>query len=60
MGRAILTDSGYVTFILTAGDRPVPTTELDAAGLFKSIMAYTGTCRFEDGDKIITTARRRS
>src|SRR5262245_49612485 len=42
IGRAILTDSGYVTFILTAGDRPVPTTELDGAGLFKSMMAYTG------------------
>ena len=41
MGRAILTDSGYVTFILAAAGRPMPATEVDHAGLFKSMMAYT-------------------
>jgi len=55
MGRAILTEGGYVTFILAAADRPVPTAESDGAGLFKSMMAYTGTYRLEDGDKIITS-----
>jgi Lipocalin-like domain len=55
VGRAILTESGYVTFVITARDRPVPTTELDGAGLFKSMMAYTGTYRIEDGNKLITT-----
>ena len=55
IGRAILADNGYVMFIITAGGRPVPTTESDSAGLFKSMMAYTGRYRIEDGDKLITT-----
>ena len=55
VGRAIFTESGYVTFIITARDRPVPTTESDGAELFKSMMAYTGPYRIEDDDKLITT-----
>jgi hypothetical protein len=37
VGRAILTES-YATFIITAGGRPIPTTESDGAWLFKSMM----------------------
>jgi Lipocalin-like domain len=55
VGRAILTDSGYVMFIITAGGRSVPRTESDRAGLFESMMAYTGTYRIEGDDKLITS-----
>jgi Lipocalin-like domain len=55
VGRAILTDSGHVMFIITAGGRPVPRTESDRAGLFESMMAYTGTYRVEGDDKIIAS-----
>jgi hypothetical protein len=55
VGRMILTESGYATYLITAGDRHVPTTESDRAGLFESMMAYTGTYRIEGDDKLITS-----
>jgi hypothetical protein len=48
IGRALLTDSGYVMFIITAGGRPVPRTESDRAGLYESMMADTGTYRIDE------------
>lgn len=59
MGKA---PSGYILFlpegrmavIITGEGRTAPTTDQDRAGLFNSLVAYTGRYRV-DGDKWITT-----
>ena len=59
MGR---TPTGYILFlpegrmavVITGEGRKAPTTDQDRAGLFNSLVAYTGRYRV-DGDKWITT-----
>ncbi len=52
-GRAILTESGFASFLLLNPDRTPP---VDAAGfqqIYASTIAYSGTYRIE-GDELIT------
>jgi hypothetical protein len=59
MGR---TPTGYILFlaegrmvvVITGDGRKAPTTDQDRAGLFNSMVAYTGSYRV-DGDKWVTT-----
>ena len=56
------TPTGYIIFlaeermavVITGEGRKAPTTDQDRAGLFNSLVAYTGSYRV-DGDKWITT-----
>ena len=53
-GYMIHTDEGRVMAILTRADRAPPKEDADGSALFKTMMAYTGTCRTEGDDKFIT------
>jgi hypothetical protein len=55
VGYLILTESGRMIALVTAGDRTPPQSQADTAALFDTMMAYTGPCRIE-GDKFITNA----
>jgi Lipocalin-like domain len=54
-GYLILTDNGRMMGMLTAADRAAPENEADRAGLFESMMAYSGKFRVEGDDEFITT-----
>ena len=52
-GFVIFTPDGRMMAVLTDEGRKAPNTEQDRAGLFNSMVAYTGTYRIE-GDRWIT------
>ena len=41
----VLTEGGRMMAVVTSGDRAPPKTEVDAAALFESMMAYNGEYR---------------
>jgi hypothetical protein len=53
-GNILFFPEGRMAVVITAEGRKAPTTDQDRAGLFNSLVAYTGTYRV-DGDKWITT-----
>lgn len=53
-GYMIHTDEGRMMAVLTRSDRVPPKEDADGSTLFKTMMAYTGDCRFEGDDKFIT------
>jgi len=53
-GYILFLPEGRMAVVITGEGRKVPTTDQDRAGLFKSLVAYTGPYRV-DGDKWITT-----
>jgi Lipocalin-like domain len=53
-GYILFLPEGRMAVLITAEGRKAPATEQDRAGLFNSLVAYTGTYRVE-GDKWITT-----
>jgi hypothetical protein len=53
-GYILFLPEGRMTVVITGEGRKAPTTDEDRAGLFKSLVAYTGPYRV-DGDKWITT-----
>jgi hypothetical protein len=53
-GYILFLPEGRMTVVITGEGRKPPTTDQDRAGLFKSLVAYTGPYRV-DGDKWITT-----
>jgi len=53
-GYIIFTPEGRMAVVITNEGRKAPNTDQDRAGLFNSLVAYTGRYRV-DGDKWITT-----
>ncbi len=53
-GYILLLPEGRMAVVITGEGRKAPTTDQDRAGLFNSLVAYTGRYRV-DGDKWITT-----
>ncbi len=53
-GYIIFLTEGRMAVVITGEGRKAPTTDQDRAGLFNSLVAYTGSYRV-DGDKWITT-----
>jgi hypothetical protein len=53
-GYILFPPEGRMTVVITGEGRKAPTTDEDRAGLFKSLVAYTGPYRV-DGDNWITT-----
>lgn len=53
-GFLIFTNGGRLMGIVTAAGRAIPKTEADRAGLFESMMAYSGKYRAEGGNKFVT------
>jgi hypothetical protein len=53
-GYIIFTPEGRMAVVITNEGRKAPNTDQDRAGLFSSLVAYTGRYRV-DGDKWITT-----
>lgn len=53
-GYILFLPDGRMAVLITAEGRKAPTTEQDRAGLFNTLVAYTGPYRVE-GDKWITT-----
>lgn len=53
-GYILFLPEGRMAVIITGEGRTVPTTDQDRAGLYNSLVAYTGRYRV-DGDKWITT-----
>jgi hypothetical protein len=53
-GYILFLPDGRMAVLITAEGRKAPTTEQDRAGLFNTLVAYTGAYRVE-GDKWITT-----
>jgi hypothetical protein len=53
-GYILFLPEGRMAVVITGEGRTAPTTDQDRAGLFKSLVAYTGPYRV-DGDKWITT-----
>jgi hypothetical protein len=53
-GYILFLPEGRMTVLITAEGRKAPATEQDRAGLFNTLVAYTGAYRVE-GDKWITT-----
>jgi hypothetical protein len=53
-GYILFLSEGRMAVVITGEGRKAPTTDQDRAGLFKSLVAYTGPYRV-DGDKWITT-----
>ena len=53
-GYIIFLTEGRMAVVITGDGRKPPTTDQDRAGLFNSLVAYTGAYRV-DGDKWITT-----
>src|SRR5262245_39063314 len=52
-GYLIITEDQYFITIITSDGRQSPKGETDEASLFKSMMAYTGKFRLEEGDLLI-------
>ena len=53
-GRLVLSPDGQIMVMILFGDRTPGRSEADHAALFRSMLAYTGTYRVEEG-KFITT-----
>jgi len=53
-GYIIFLPEGRMTVVITGEGRTAPTTDQDRAGLYNTLVAYTGRYRIE-GDKWITT-----
>ena len=53
-GYILFLPEGRMAVVITGEGRKAPTTDQDRAGLFNSLVAYTGAYRV-DGDKWITT-----
>jgi len=53
-GYILFLPEGRMTVVITGEGRTAPTTDQDRAGLYNSLVAYTGRYRI-DGDKWITT-----
>jgi len=53
-GYILFLPEGRMTVVITGEGRTAPTTDQDRAGLYNSLVAYTGRYRV-DGDKWITT-----
>ena len=53
-GYILFLPEGRMAVVITGEGRTAPTTDQDRAGLFNSLVAYTGGYRV-DGDKWITT-----
>ena len=53
-GYILFLPEGRMAVVITGEGRTAPTTDQDRAGLFNSLVAYTGPYRV-DGDKWITT-----
>ena len=53
-GYILVLPAGRMTVVITGEGRTAPTTDQDRAGLYNTLVAYTGRYRV-DGDKWITT-----
>ncbi len=52
-GFAVFSPEGRVSIVITASERKPPTSDAEAAALFRGISAYTGRFTVE-GDRIVT------
>ena len=53
VGRVIFTRDGRMSAVLTASGRTAPVDVPGAAALFGSMMAFSGTFRFEEGAEVV-------
>ncbi len=53
VGRAIFTSNGRMAAVLTASGRTAAVDIPGTAALFSSMMAFSGTFRFEEGAKVV-------
>lgn len=55
VGKILFTAENRMMTVITARDRPASKNEVDDGALYRSMMAYSGPFRVEDGDQFITT-----
>lgn len=53
-GRMILLDNGFMTAILTAGDRAAASSDADRLQLFNSLISYSGRYTVRDDGAFVT------